>query len=519
MSKWRLNEHTLFNDYNLDVIEQMDDISKKIERKSASATKWSLLTEIVARLATPIANMILARLLMPEAFGLVATITMFLSFAEIFTDAGFQKYIIQHEFDSDTDFQDSVQVAFWSNIILAATITASIFVLKDRIAYVVGNDRLGWPITIASLTIVFNAISSVHIGVFRREFEFKKLFYVRFAVSFIPILVTVPTAYILRSFWALIIGNITKSIIQAIIIIPLSKVGVRLFYSIEIFKKMFSFSFWTLIESISIWLTSNIDVFIIGRILDDHYLGLYKTAITTITTYLGIIAAAITTVLFSTLSRYQNDNEKFLETYFRFQRKLALILLPCGVGIFVFRDLVVKILLGPNWTEISLFLGLFALMNVYGVEICYFASEVFRSKGQPKISFIYQCIFIVILSPTIYISAKKGFINVCMARCGCFLAFIVIAMVFCKALYGIKILDIIKNLTPQTISATVMGGVGTLLLKISNSIFLQFVYIAVCVIVYFCVLLLFVSIRQEVLNTSVVMKIKKKWCSNHMREV
>ena len=72
-------------------------MSTNLNRKIGQATKWSSITEILSKLISPIVNIVLARLLAPEAFGIVATITMVISFAEVFTDAGFQKYIIQHE--------------------------------------------------------------------------------------------------------------------------------------------------------------------------------------------------------------------------------------------------------------------------------------------------------------------------------------------------------------------------------------------------------------------------------------
>lgn len=65
-----------------------------IEAKTAVATRWSVFSEIGAKLIAPVANMILARLLAPAAFGAVATLTVVVSFADVFTDAGFQKYII-----------------------------------------------------------------------------------------------------------------------------------------------------------------------------------------------------------------------------------------------------------------------------------------------------------------------------------------------------------------------------------------------------------------------------------------
>ena len=73
----------------------MPNVNNKVV---VNATKWSAITEVVAKLISPITSMVLARLLAPEAFGVVATITMIVTFAEIFTDAGFQKYLIQHEF-------------------------------------------------------------------------------------------------------------------------------------------------------------------------------------------------------------------------------------------------------------------------------------------------------------------------------------------------------------------------------------------------------------------------------------
>ncbi len=81
-----------------------------------SAVKWSLVTEIIVKFISPITNMILARLLTPEIFGLVASIMMITTFAEMFTDAGFQKYIVQHQFVSSSEQDEYISVAFWTNL-------------------------------------------------------------------------------------------------------------------------------------------------------------------------------------------------------------------------------------------------------------------------------------------------------------------------------------------------------------------------------------------------------------------
>ena len=85
---------------------------ENLNSKVKTATKWSTVGEVAAKLVTPISSMVLARLLTPEAFGVVTTLTMIITFAEIFTDAGFQKYLIQHEFRDARDRDESTNVAF-----------------------------------------------------------------------------------------------------------------------------------------------------------------------------------------------------------------------------------------------------------------------------------------------------------------------------------------------------------------------------------------------------------------------
>ena len=76
----------------------MDVLNSK---KIINATKWSTISEILAKLIAPLTNMLLARLLSPEAFGVVASITMVVNFADLLSDSGFQKYLIQHEFENE----------------------------------------------------------------------------------------------------------------------------------------------------------------------------------------------------------------------------------------------------------------------------------------------------------------------------------------------------------------------------------------------------------------------------------
>ena len=234
-------------------------VQQELSKKIGKAAKWSSTTEIMAKLISPLVNMVLARLLCPEELGVVATITMIISFAEVFTDAGFQKYLIQHEFDSGEALDRSTDVAFWTNLSFSALVCVIIFVFRHDIAALVGNPDLGNAISIASISILLVAFSSIQMARYKRDFDFKTLFFVRIGTSLIPVVVTIPLAVWLRNFWALLIGTLVANLFNAVVLTAKSKWKPRLYYNFRLFKEMFSFSAWTLLESIAIWLTSYID--------------------------------------------------------------------------------------------------------------------------------------------------------------------------------------------------------------------------------------------------------------------
>lgn len=483
----------------------MSNINKKV----SNAAKWSMIAEIIAKLIAPITNMILARILAPNAFGAVATITLVISFADIFTDAGFQKYIVQHEFDSHEDFDKSVNVAFWSNLMLSVTMVVSIFIFRNKLAEFAGSPDLAVGMAVASFSIIMTAFSSIQMSVYKRKLDFKTLFQVRMITSLVPLVITVPLAFFVRNYWSLVVGTLIMNCVQAVILMIKSDWKPRRYYSWEKFKEMFSFTSWTLAETISIWMTSYIGTFIIGRNLNSYYLGLYKTSMTTVNAYMGIITSGITPVLFSALSRYQNDDKMFKNTYFSFQKYVAMALMPMGIGLYIFRDLATEILLGKQWMEASRFIGLWALMSSMTIIYSHFSSEVYRSKGKPKISLIAQLIHLVFLVPTLMISVRYGFKVLYISRSLIRLQLVAVSLIVMHNVFQIKVGDIIKNTIIQVFSAVVMGLFAYWIKDLNSSLIWQFIAIMLSAMIYISALCMFPSMRKEIKNFKIG-KIKRR---------
>lgn len=483
---------------------------ESIQKKAINATKWSAIINILRKLISPITNMILARLLAPEIFGVVATLTMVVSFADIFTDAGLQKFLIQHEFIDEDDLYKSASVAFWTNFLLSVFLWIIIFIFKDSIAYLVGSDGYGVQLAVISISIPLLSFSSIQQAIFKRNFDFKAMFIPSIINAIIPLVITVPIAYFTHSCWSLIIGTLVANLSDAILLTLKSKWKPKFFYDFSRFKQMFAFSMWTLFEKLSVWLTLNIDIFILGNIISKYYLGLYKSGLNMVNQISNLVVAVIVPVLFSTLSRLQNDEIKYKKMFNFFQKESSIILVPMCVGMFIYRDVVTWILLGNNWMEASLLIGTNGLIQVFIILIANFASEVYRSKGKPKISFLVQIIYVLVFIPLIYYSSFYNFKILVMVRFCASVIFVCMHLIFLKLKFNFSIFNHFKNMKYPILSSMIMAIFGYFIQKLFSNMIGKSLTIILCIIIYFSVLLLFKESREDIKYILKKVGIKKK---------
>lgn len=487
---------------------------ENIKGNFINATKWSAITEIASKIVSPITNMILARIISPEAFGIVSTATMITSFADMFTDAGFQKYLVQHQFKSDNEKNLNANIAFWTNLGISIFLLTVITIFREKIAIMVGNPGLGKVISIASIQLLFTSFSSIQMALYRRSFDFKTLFVVKVISVFIPFVITIPLAYLGLSYWALIIGNITTQLMNAIILTVKSKWKPTLFYSVNMLKEMISFSMWSLIEAISIWFTAWIDVFIISNSLNQYYLGLYKNSTTMVNGIMSLITVSIVPAFFATLSRLQDDESKFNKMYFDTQRIVAILVFPLGVGVYLYSTLATQILLGNSWIEASEIIGLWALTSSITIVLGNLCSEVYRAKGRPKLSFLAQLAHLIFLIPACIIASRNGFWTLVYTRSGIRMQGVLIHLIIIQLVMGISIKKIIKNISPPLISVILMSIFAKVLQSINNGLVWDILSIILCCILYFMVLYAFPSIRKEINKHLNKFKVKKSVITN-----
>lgn len=482
----------------------MESTQKKdsLSNKAATATKWSLVTQVASKLISPVTTLILAHLLAPEVFGCIALVTMVTSFADLFSDAGFQKYLVQHEYENGDEFDLSCNVAFWTNLVASLVLWGCIALGSDALAAMLGDATLNTAITVACASLPLTAAVSVQTAVYQRGFDFRTLFYSKVGSSLLIMLVSVPLAYFGFGYWAMIAGTIASNFLLAIWLTLRSAWRPAFKYSIAELRVMFSFSAWTLVEQLSIWMTNWLGTFILGTMMTSYYLGLYNTSVSLVNSVIAIVTGAVNPIVFATLSRIQTDRDRFDSAFYKMQGYLGLAVVPIAVALWAYSDAVVCLYLGKQWVEAAAFFGLYSLSSAFVVVFGHIASDAYRSLGKPKYSLLAQLGFLLFQAPGLIIGASYGFavlswVVPLFRLLGC----VVTHSLICKFLVGLSPAHMMTNLR-WVYLATFLVVVPSLAIVwlLNLGYYAQCVLIVVDGLAYFVLCLFFKSTRHMVLD-------------------
>ncbi len=455
-----------------------------LEAKVVTATKWSALTEIASKLVSPLSGMILARLLTPEAYGAVATTVIIISFAEMLTDAGFQKYIIQHEFADDEDRNKSINVAFWSNLVTSLIIWGTIIIFRYPIARMVNSPGLETAIAIACAAIPISALSSIQSAIYKRNLNFRVPFIVRIVGLGLTFFITIPLAIWLRSYWALIVSKLVHGISAAVILFVYSDWRPKIYYSFRRLKEMLAFCTWIIIDQILSWINNYLDLFIASTKFNQHTLGIYKTSINTSNKLLEFFSKSFIPMLLPTYSKLQNDLSQLRATMLKMQKYLSILLMPVGFIIFLYSDIVTKILLGSQWTEAAPLIGIWGLIHCFSLTINRFCSTAYIAINKPYVSVTLSILFAAVTIPTIFISSQYGFHTMFVARTMTKLWLLLLHLITIFILIGLSPLKIIGNILPEMIGCGIMTILANSLSTFCNSDILKLASMAICMAAY-----------------------------------
>lgn len=345
-----------------------------------SKLKYGIVVTFIAKYSNIICqliiNSVLARLLMPEEFGIVAIITVFISFFNILGDMGIGPAIIQNKTLKAKEISD----IFKFSIFAALVISILFYFFSYIIAFFYTNKiyiRLG---SLLTLTVFFSICNIVPNALIYKNQNFKIAGIINISVNIIIGLITISLASKGWSYYSLIFDSILKSILIFILSFIYCGIRINKGFSYNSVKKIQNYSVYQFSFNFINYFTRNSDNIMVGKFLGSSTLGYYDKAYKLMLYPIQNLTNVITPVLQPVLSEYQDDKEIIYDVYMKVIKVLSYIGIFVTVYCFNTSSEIINIMYGSNWDESIPIFKVLSLSIVIQMVLSSIGS-IFQSTG------------------------------------------------------------------------------------------------------------------------------------------
>jgi O-antigen/teichoic acid export membrane protein len=311
----------------------------------ARASRHTLLAQIATQVSRLAVSVILARLLTPAEFGVVAAAMVVMVVAWQLTDLGTAAVIIQREVVDEA----LVSSVFWFNLAFGGALSALTLVGAQPLAHALGQPEAAPAIRLLAAVSLIGAIGNMHHALLRRTMQFGRLATITIANAVVNSLVGVGLAIAGAGIWALVIGTVAGVATSTIAAWWFMSWHPTAVFSVRRLREVARFSihfFWSnALGSVF----EQLDKVIISRMLGGAPLGTYAVAQRTVLSPVQALSGAVSTVTFSAFARGQDDPEKLRAGATRASGVLALVALPAMIGLAVLAEPAVLVVYGDQW--------------------------------------------------------------------------------------------------------------------------------------------------------------------------
>lgn len=381
-----------------------------LRQNAVKSVAWSAITSWGRQAIAFIVFFLLARLLGPETFGLVAMATVFLAFIQVFVDQGFSEAIIQrHELEPE-----HLDTAFWTNIGIGLLITAFCIGTSGVVANLFKQPELTAIVGWLSLNFPIIALGSVQDAILRRNLAFKALAIRSLVAVIIGGLVGVTMALMGFGVWSLVGQQISNGLVQVIVLWSASDWRPGFKVSASHFKELFSFGLNVVGMNILEFVNRRADDFLVGYFLGPVALGYYSVAYRLMMIGIDLLTNVINQVAIPTFSKLQLEPERLLRAFYSVSELTSIVSFPAFIGLAALSPELIPVLLGAKWLPSVPVIQVLAFIGVLH-SVYYFIGTVIIAMGKPSwklmINFIYSIANVIAFS----IAVRWGIVAVAAA--------------------------------------------------------------------------------------------------------
>ncbi|MDG5814693.1 lipopolysaccharide biosynthesis protein [Chitinispirillales bacterium ANBcel5] len=375
-----------------------------LAHKTIHSLKWSYLATGIKAFANIGFAAVMARLLGPEAFGLVAMANVVLRFGYYFAQMGVNSAVVQKP---ELSFKEK-RAAFTISSVLGLLV-ASIFFITAPLAAIVFKEYAIVPIVrVMSLNFLLTAFAMPSEGLLRRDMRFKAISQVE-VLSYIVGYGAVGVFCALQGMgvWSLVIASITQRLINAVAFSILAKLCVLPVFKWKYYSALLGYGSRVSIISFLEFISSSADTFFIGRFLGSVSLGFYNRARTLVELPLYHLSHSLSRVLFPAFSRKNAASGEFADSFLKVNYLLIIAILPLCLGMSAGAEEIVLTVLGSEWVPVITPVRILSIAMLFNFSSHIFG-VAFEAGAKLNTKIVLQSSYSVVLTLALWFVVPYG---------------------------------------------------------------------------------------------------------------
>ena len=418
-------------------------------------TQHTAVAQVVTQTVRFVSNVVLARLLTPDDFGVFAVALVISMFLDQLRDMGTGAAIIQRE-RVDQALLDSV---FYLNLLIGVVLAVGLYLVAPSLAAMMGDPGTTPALRALAMITLVAAFGQIHHSLLRRDLRFYEIAVVSSVNAVVTGLVSIVAALLGAGYWALILGIAAGTVVNSAMVWVYDKWRPTLRVSLSSLRSIWRYSYHLFLSNLLFLFFNQVDKIIVIHFLGKASLGTYTLAQRTVTSPVQSLVTVVNEVAFPAFARRQDDNAALHTGLIRSARVVALITFPAMAGLTVLAQPAVDVVFGSKWSElvpiIWILAPISALLSVSGNSY-----QVLLAKGRTDISYRWGIVYCVVLTCFELVGVRWGLVGVALGYALGILIVTPIGMWLAYRLIDLRVRDYFRRLVPQAVITLVMAAVA-----------------------------------------------------------
>lgn len=375
-------------------------VSKSVTQQTVSGMGWMMMGKIFVSVFRIVFVSVLAHLLVPKDFGVFQTATILTSFAEIVTQIGIGPALVQIK-----ELKEGhVSVAFIFSMLIGVVLTGVVYAVAPWWASLMNSPEQIEVLHVMAWIFPISSLSAASFNLLHREMSFKKVSIVEIVSFFFGYGLFAVTVAVFGTgdYWALVYGTLAQSSITALMLFILQPHRINFSFNKSHFRDLIEFGGGLTISRLFNWAAKKGDYVVIGKFLGENALGLYGRAYNLMSSSVSLFGTALDKVVFSSMSRRQDDFEVLKKAYLRGLSAIAVVILPVSFCSALLSEEIVGALLGPKFSQAVVPLRILSLVMSFRVSYK-MSGALARATGKVYRNAFRQAIYAVLVVVLVFV--------------------------------------------------------------------------------------------------------------------